>query len=84
MVKFNHDVRKIKWQNDFKINKDKPVIVFSNEFLIVCQLGNFIKNEIFYEKMLLYNNINQYLSYVDLEVDKKLYQKLKITILKMY
>ena len=79
LVKFNHDVRKIKWQNDFKINKDKPVIVFSNEFFDCLPIRQFYKkNEIFYEKMLLYNNINQYLSYVDLEVDnKKIISKIK-------
>ena len=72
LKKFNHNIERINWQNDFVIKKDKPVIIYSNEFFDCLPIRQFYKKEDqIYEKMVIYNSQNQYLSYVDVKVEKK-------------
>jgi len=70
--KFNHNIEKINWQNNFIIDKDKPAIIYSNEFFDCLPIRQFYKKEEqIYEKMVIYNSQNEYLSYFDVKVEKK-------------
>jgi len=59
------DFKNTNWSEEFKItNKNIPSIIFSNEFFDCFPVRQFYKKELWYEKLIQYNNIEEKFTFV--------------------
>ena len=78
LVRFNFDFHKINWSNTFSLSENKPCIIYANEFFDCLPIRQFYKkNNLWYEKMISYNQKNQCLQFQDAAtMDKKTLKKI--------
>lgn len=78
LAKFNFDFCNIKWLDNFHLSKKKPTIIYANEFFDCLPVRQFYKKKnLWYEKMIVYNGMNQCLKLKDTEIiDSKTLKKI--------
>ena len=66
LVKFNFDFLKINWFDTFNPSNNKPTIIYANEFFDCLPIRQFYKkNNLWYEKMIIFNQTDQCLQFKD-------------------
>ncbi|MDC0343337.1 SAM-dependent methyltransferase [Alphaproteobacteria bacterium] len=77
--KNNIDIENVSWTEEFKVaNKSIPSIIYSNEFFDCFPVRQFHKKEIWYEKYVDYNEVEQNFYFVSQKVmDKEVLKSLE-------
>lgn len=69
LKKFHIKLKNINWHNEFKIPKNKPTIIYANEFFDCLPIRQFYKkSNQWYEKMIIFNKKENFLQFKDIKI----------------
>ena len=72
LKKFQINLKDINWFNKFKIPKNRPAIIYANEFFDCLPIRQFYKKfNQWYEKMIIFNKKENFFQFKDIQIKDK-------------